>query len=638
MYKIKSILLSLSLAASVSSVYAEELLTPNILWLTFEDTSAYELSVYGNDAIELPTIESIAKKGLVFNNVSSAAPYCSPARSSLISGAYATTYGSDHHRAVVETPAQRLYFPALLKQAGYYTTNNTKRDYNVTLDKKELGQIWHEFDKKASYNSAKREDGQPFFAVFNSHLTHMSRLTSYTLDGRRNFSDSGVDKNSAPRYLPDLNAVKSDYQFHLEGVKDIDSWVKIFVDDLKARNLYDNTIIFIFSDHGGSSPRGKGYLYVSTSLQVPLIVHVPEKYKTLLPQANKELESKMLSFIDFGPTILSLAGIDTPAEMQGQAFLGEKATHNRVLNFGFRTNQERHFDPMRSVTDGNYSYIKNYLRRKPMMLRNDFQWGMPSNIALDEFAKTADGQTYSSKFYQTKPTENLYYRPTDRFEQKDLMPTLSAVSEKRLQKFRKEVSQHIRTTKDIGFVPLAFKKGKAYKDWFANDFDLAALHDLAELVSEVTVDDIPELTLHLKSKHNVLRFWAAQGFAELAAFEKIKQVPSALVTAVSDNEVAVATVAIEALVYLKAPNAVQQLLKAKSKEHQRSALETIAHINPELLLDYVDEIKKIPQQETAAVILSALGLKSAQDIASNKQLKKGRKVNEIRRKIKIKPI
>jgi hypothetical protein len=324
--------------------------------------------------------------------------------------------------------------------------------------------------------------------------------------------------------------------------------------------------------------------------------------------------------------------------MQGQAFLGEKVEHNRELNFGFRTNQESHFDPMRSVTDGNYSYIKTYLKRKPIMLRNDFQWGMPSNIALDEFGKTADGKAYSKDFYQTKPAEYLYYLPTDSFEQKSLAPTLSAVDEKLLQKFRREVSQHIRTTKDIGFVPVAFKKGKEFKDWFADDFELETLHNLVELVSEVSVDDIPELTLHLNSKHNVLRFWAAQGFAELAALDKINETPSILTTAVSDNEPAVATVVIEALVYLKAPNAVQQLLRAKSKEHRRSALETIAHINPELLLDYVDEIKELPNHETVAVILSALGLKSAQDIVSNKQREKGIEVNKIRRKIKVTPI
>lgn len=634
MYKKISLCIAALLLQSNTSVALENK-RPNILWLTFEDTSAFELSIYGNKAVKNPTLEKLASKGIVFNNASSAGPQCSLARSSLISGTYATTYGADHHRAPVAPSKERLYFPQLLKDSGYFTSNNSKRDYNVKLSNNSLSNIWNEFDKKASYNSSKRNKNQPFFSVFNANITHMSRLTSYTLEHRRDFTQSGVEKSAKPSYLPDLPEVQSDYQFHLEGVTDIDRWVQLFIDDLKERKLYEDTIIFVFSDHGGSSPRGKGFLHESTSLKVPLIIHVPEKYKHLVSTDKSVLSNKMLSFIDFGPSVLSLAGIKTPKEMLGQAFLGELATHDRQLNFGFRTNQDSHYDPLRSVTDGEYNYIKTYLRRKPIMLRNDFQWGMPSNIALDDFAKTPAGKEFSQEFYGTKKSDYLYHRPSDNFERVNLADNSEDVL--KLKEFQKLVSHHIRSTKDLGFIPLELKQNKPFDQWLDDGFDLSRLHDLAELVSQVELTDLPELEHQLKSSHAVMRFWAAQGYAELAALGLLKKATPALIKAGEDVIPAVSTVAREALVYLQAPNAVNNLLAAKSKDHQRSALETIAYLMPERLLKHTEKFKKIKSKESRKVVLAALGVINSTDVATKKQREKGYKVNKDRRPLSPKP-
>lgn len=606
---------------------------PNILWLTFEDTSAYELSAYGNQSINTPNLEALANKGLVFQNASSNAPYCSPARASLISGSYATTFGADHHRAAVDAPDSRLYFPELLKNAGYFTTNNHKRDYNVKLDKKALNAVWNEHNKTASYNSPARKDGQPFFSVFNFHGTHMSRLTSYTTEERRNFTESaGVAVDARPSYLPDLYEVRSDHQFHLEGVVDTDTWVGLFIDDLKARGLYDNTIIFVYSDHGGSSPLGKGYLSQSRSLQVPLIIHVPERYQHLIPaMSEKTLENKLVSFIDFGPTVLSLAGVKTPELMQGQPFLGQFANHNRSYNYSFRTNQETHFDPWRGVTDGQFSYVKTYLKRKPIMLRNDFQWGMPSNIALDDHAQTTEGKAFAEPLYGFKQGEYLYDLNNDAFEEHSIAGDRSYQA--KLNELRQQVSAHIRNSNDLGFIPVAFKKKKPFEQWSKPDFKLNELHDLVERVAEVTVDDIAELTQQLSSQHAVMRFWAAQGFAELAASGQLNKVPESLRKVANGDRPAIAAVALEALVYTKEPGALKQLLANQSKDHRRSALETLAHLRPNQLLAEKKWLFSQLDPKTGRIIKQALGLKTAKSIVTNKQKKKGLKVNRERRSL-----
>ena len=162
---------------------------PNILWLTLEDTSEYQFGCYGNTDINTPTIDMLATKGIRFINASSTAPHCSPARSTLITGCYATTFGMDVHREDYETPSD-IFYTRYLREAGYYCTNNSKTDYNTTIDDKSL---WDECGREATYNSTSRKPGQPFFSVFNTEATHMGRIRSITLEGRRDFKALGID-------------------------------------------------------------------------------------------------------------------------------------------------------------------------------------------------------------------------------------------------------------------------------------------------------------------------------------------------------------------------------------------------------------------------------------------------------------
>jgi len=141
----------------------EEPSIPNFLWLTIEDTSEYQFGCYGNQDIETPTIDMLAGKGIQYTNASSTAPHCSPARSTLITGCYATTFGMDIHREDYDTP-DNIFYPQYLREAGYFCTNNAKTDYNTTINDNSL---WDECGREAVYHSSTRKPGQPFFSVFN---------------------------------------------------------------------------------------------------------------------------------------------------------------------------------------------------------------------------------------------------------------------------------------------------------------------------------------------------------------------------------------------------------------------------------------------------------------------------------------
>ena len=93
-----------SLEASAANNKKKE--RPNILWVTFEDTSSYEFGCYGNKDVHTPNADSLAAQGIQFMNAWSVAPQSSPARSSLITGCYAPTYGMDVHPVSYDTPAR----------------------------------------------------------------------------------------------------------------------------------------------------------------------------------------------------------------------------------------------------------------------------------------------------------------------------------------------------------------------------------------------------------------------------------------------------------------------------------------------------------------------------------------------------
>ncbi|MBA7591950.1 hypothetical protein ES708_34121 [subsurface metagenome] len=142
---------------------------PNILWLTTEDIGA-EIGCYGDKNATTPVIDNLAANGVMYTNAYASAPVCAPARSSIITGMYAPSIGSQHMRSTGKFPEEFKYFPQYLVEKGYYCTNNSKTDYNLKYDAKD---IWDESGRNAHWRNKKSTD-QPFFAVFNYTGTHES--------------------------------------------------------------------------------------------------------------------------------------------------------------------------------------------------------------------------------------------------------------------------------------------------------------------------------------------------------------------------------------------------------------------------------------------------------------------------------
>lgn len=146
---------------------------PNILWLTYEDTSPYFVGCYGNEDAHTPVMDDLAENGIRFDNAFSTGTVSSPSRFCLITGCKPGKFGTGNHRSNYQIPSFIHGFPEFLRRAGYYTTNNSKTDYNHKMHRAMILDSWDESSGKASWRG--RKPGQPFFAVFNSGHSHQSR-------------------------------------------------------------------------------------------------------------------------------------------------------------------------------------------------------------------------------------------------------------------------------------------------------------------------------------------------------------------------------------------------------------------------------------------------------------------------------
>lgn len=346
---------------------------PNILWITSEDNSPY-LGCYGDETARTPNIDAFAKISSRYENCFSNAAVCAPARQTLITGIYATSLGGQHMRSDVTFPDHVKYFPSYLKNFGYFTTNNNKTDYNGGPRDRKAGltKAWDQNGNKAHWKN--RPSGRPFFSVFNLGQTHESRLFPKVWEGRELKTDPKHVK--VPKYLPDTSTIRLDIARYYDCIEEMDLAFGKLINEIKSAGLMEETIIFYFSDHGGSLPRGKSYIYDSGT-RVPLIVHIPKKWKSWRPtQPSKSLD-RLVSFVDFAPTVLNLAGISIPEYMQGIPFLGPSSDKERDYVFTFRGRRGERYNIMRGVRDKKYLYIRNFSPHEPLFEHNGYSFGIP---------------------------------------------------------------------------------------------------------------------------------------------------------------------------------------------------------------------------------------------------------------------
>lgn len=418
----KKLLLLLIPLAFVSSDKITPDNRPNILWISCEDMSPH-LSCYGEKVAKTPHLDRLAADGIRYTNAFACAGVCAPSRSTIITGMYQTAIGTQHMRTLAASvaakdayppdfvgysavlPNQVRCFSEYLRQAGYYCTNNEKQDYQFEAPVT----AWDESSRKAHWRN--RPAGKPFFSVFNLLVTHESQVWARAKEPLLvNPQDVVI-----PPYYPDVPAVRDDIARHLSNVMTMDEQAGELLKQLKEDGLLNNTIVFFWSDHGDGLPYVKREI-TDRGLRVPLIVRFPDKRN-----AGK-INPQKVSLMDLGPTVLSLANVPVPKYMHGQAFLGaQQAKTPRKYIFAARDRMDSEYDRVRSVHDGRYQYLRNYMPEKPYYQPIKYrlqQTSMAAILTLNELGKLTATQM---RWFETKPAEELYDIKSDPHQMKNLV-------------------------------------------------------------------------------------------------------------------------------------------------------------------------------------------------------------------------
>jgi arylsulfatase A-like enzyme len=478
---------------------------PNILWITSEDNGQH-LGCYGDQFADTPNLDALAQKSVRFLNAWANAPVCASARTTILTGMYANSLGAQHMRSQVKLPEMIKPYPQLLREHGYYCSNNSKTDYNLEVDEKSL---WDETSNKAHWRN--RRPGQPFFAVFNITKTHESQIRT-----RPHQAIHNPEKVVLPPYHPDAPEVRQDWAQYYDRISEMDQQVGNILRQLEKDNLQHNTIIFYYADHGSGMPRSKRWLYES-GLRVPLLVHIPERIKPLVGGEYEQgsTSEKLVSFVDLVPTVLSLLDIKSPDYLQGRAFLGKHAARAADYIYGFRDRMDERYDMSRVVRDSRYSYIRNFMPQRPQGTYLDYMFQTPATVVWKRLFDEGKLNAEQSAFWKIKPAEELYDLQTDPHQIRNLVN--DAQQQENLFRLRKALQDWMLSIGDLGLLPegeiLARAGAQAPFDLAqdATKFPKADLLKAALLASDAQESDLDKLLELRVARDSAVRFWAVNG-------------------------------------------------------------------------------------------------------------------------------
>lgn len=437
----------------------------NVIWLSAEDMGT-TLGAYGNPVIKTPNLDKLAREGVRYTNAYATVGVCAPSRFSIITGMYATRLGAHNMRTgnyhnfktpeqvshktyigvrdktgrnipeyEVVVPAYVKPFTEVLRKEGYYCANNFKCDYQFNAP----FTAWDEVSSTVSFKDAPKDS--PFFYVRNFMVTHESRIWE-----RKNIRLTvKPEEVIVPAYFPDIPEVRNDIARKYSNIEEMDRQVGELIAQLEASNLLESTIVMFWSDHGGNLLRQKRAVG-NSGLHVPLIIRYPNKMRA------GEVDDRIVSLMDLGPTVMSLLNIKPPNHYDGKAFAGKYEETPREFAFGSADRFDEVIDRQRSVLDGRYVYIKNFLPQLPLIYRNKYREQITMNAKLIDMSSKNELRGESAYiFMKTKSREELYDLESDPYEVHNLAE--DPKYQEKLSIYRKALSNWQLDIADKGFIP-----------------------------------------------------------------------------------------------------------------------------------------------------------------------------------------
>ena len=478
---------------------------PNILWITSED-HGQQMGCYGDPLARTPNVDALATRGMLFRHAWSNAPVCAASRTTLITGMLAPSLGAEHMRSKVAMPAEIPMCPRLMSEAGYYCTNNSKEDYNLI----QSGQVWDASSEKAHWRNRPRS--QPFFSVFNIKDSHESKVIK-----RPHTLITNPAAIRVPAYHPDTPEVRHDWAQYYDQVSVADAGAGERLKELEAAGLAGDTIIFYFADHGAGMPRSKRWPSDS-GLRVPMVVFFPEQWRHLAPKeyAPGAKSDRLVSFVDLAPTLLSLAGLQPPATMQGHAFAGPFQVRPQPFLYGFRGRMDERSDLVRCVTDGQFVYLRNFMPHRSQAQHVQTQFRTPTTrVWRRQFDEGLTDDAQSIFWREPKAPEELYDLRADPDETRNLVGV--AAHRDVLDKLRLAQQSCAARIRDLGFLAEAEVEARCGDespyDALATDaaYPFQRVYAAADGASLMQPEAVPQLRKYLHDSDSGVRYWGAMG-------------------------------------------------------------------------------------------------------------------------------
>ncbi len=340
---------------------------PNIIIFLTDDQRWDALGCAGNTIIQTPHLDRLAQKGVRFENTFVTSPICAASRASIFTGTYERSHGHNFGTSTLARSFIDLSYPYLLRKSGYSTgfigklgifteDEDVERMFNhfLRLERtpyfKKAGKEYRHltdicedeaikflhryrnrqpFCLSISFNAPHAEDSDPRQYYWPPAVNHLYRTIDIPIPTAAN---KRIFK-SQPQFLQNsLNRIRwkwrfdtpDKYQEMVKGyyrmVSGVDRAIGRILSKLRQLEMERNTVIIFTSDNGyflGERGFAGKWLMHEPSIRVPLIVYLPGHEKL---NPNRVMEQMVLN-VDIAPTILDLAGIRIPVEMQGRSLL-----------------------------------------------------------------------------------------------------------------------------------------------------------------------------------------------------------------------------------------------------------------------------------------------------------------------------
>ncbi|MEG1186725.1 MAG: sulfatase [Bacteroidales bacterium] len=355
---------ALSYGCSVCTA-AEEL--PNFLIIVCEDISPY-LNCFGDPVAITPNLDRFAQDAIRHNRMFTSVGVSAPSRYSLITGRYSSSDGANYMRSNYFNkefgsipPAGVKCYTEILRESGYYCTNNAKTDYQFNTPLA----AWDEQGNNAHWKNAPAD--QPFLSIFNLNVTHESFIWK---NSDKPLSISPDSVKIAP-YHPDNQTSRHDYAVMYSNIQKMDQQFMQLLNELEKSERANNTIVIFYSDNGGPLPRAKREL-MDSGTRVPFMIRFPDH------RSGGTITNNLNMFVDIPATILSLAHINPPANMHGRAMYGDYTVKNtRKYVFGATDRFDEQIEKRGSIRSERYLYIRNYMPQQSVYRPVAFRLAMP---------------------------------------------------------------------------------------------------------------------------------------------------------------------------------------------------------------------------------------------------------------------